>query len=93
MRFAGRLVLSMPHLAAMLRVRRAGGGRPVLGCLRWLLASDVRTWALLTPLLAWLVLDTAADRLGDAAAILITVPPVLAAGVRALRAHLGIHKP
>ncbi|MEV0229346.1 HD domain-containing protein [Nonomuraea sp. NPDC050786] len=94
-RFAVQLVSGMPRLAMTLRRPDgrhrpgAGGGRRAgLRCLRWVLASDVRTWSLLMPLVAWLVLDTAGERLGDAVTILITVPPVLAAGVRALRAWL-----
>ncbi|MEV4106122.1 HD domain-containing protein [Nonomuraea sp. NPDC049695] len=98
-RFAVQLVSGMPRLAITLRRWDAQDGRhrPGVGavrgaglrCLRWVLASDVRTWGLLMPLVAWLVLDTAGERLGDAVTILITVPPVLAAGVRALRARLG----
>ncbi|WP_433430998.1 HD domain-containing protein [Nonomuraea sp. CA-141351] len=95
-RFTVRLVSGMPRLAMTLRQWGSRGGpahRPGAGavesCVRWVLASDVRTWSLLMPLVAWLVLDTAEERLGDAVTILITVPPVLAAGVRALRARLG----
>ncbi|WP_188187384.1 HD domain-containing protein [Nonomuraea sp. SYSU D8015] len=70
--------------------RIGGAERVLIRGVRWLLISEMRTWALLGPLVAWLVLDTAAERLGDAVALLITVPPVLAAGVRALRARLGV---
>jgi hypothetical protein len=51
--------------------------------------SDLRTWALLAPLLGWLVLDAAAERITDAVVIMITVPPVLAAAVHAIRARIG----
>ncbi|WP_187414331.1 HD domain-containing protein [Nonomuraea sp. PA05] len=93
------LMAGMPRMALTLRRRdalgrRGGGGaaaagRAVVRCLRWVVRSDLRTWALLTPLLAWLVLDAAAERLADAVVIAITVPPVLVAAVRAIRARLG----
>ncbi|MGR6916438.1 hypothetical protein ACU635_19525 [[Actinomadura] parvosata] len=51
--------------------------------------SDPRAWALLAPLLGWLVLDAAAGRLADAVVIAITVPPVLTAAIHTLRARLG----
>ncbi|MEV6029809.1 HD domain-containing protein [Nonomuraea sp. NPDC052116] len=93
-RFAVQVLSGTPWLAMTLRRwdSRSGRHRPGVGavrCLRWVLESDVRTWSLLMPLVAWLVLDTARERPGDAVTILITVPPVLAAGVRALRARLG----
>ncbi|MEU7898587.1 HD domain-containing protein [Nonomuraea sp. NPDC049152] len=95
LRFVVRLLWGMPRMAAVLRrpplsVRDLlrPRVRVLLRCVRWLVRSDARVWTLLAPPLAWLVLDTAADRLGDAMVILITVPPVLAAGVRAVRARL-----
>ncbi|WP_214410477.1 HD domain-containing protein [Sphaerisporangium fuscum] len=56
--------------------------------LRWWIASNLRVWALLAPLVGWMAAEAAASNRGDAVAILITVPPVLGAGVEALRARL-----
>ncbi|GAA2204424.1 hypothetical protein GCM10009850_003510 [Nonomuraea monospora] len=94
LRFVCWLMAGMPRMALTLRRRdalRRGGGvvGAVVRCLRWVVRSDLRTWALLTPLLAWLVLDAAAERVADAVVIAITVPPVLVAAVRAIRARLG----
>ncbi|MGW0805501.1 HD domain-containing protein [Nonomuraea sp. NPDC002799] len=97
LRFAAQVIRNMPPLAVTLRSRGSGyqprwlAGARVAGarCLRWVLASDLRVWSGLAPLLAWLVLNTSGG-LGDALAILITMPPVLAAGVHTLRARLGI---
>ncbi|SEG31202.1 HD domain-containing protein [Nonomuraea solani] len=87
--FALRMVAGMPRMSLALRGhsrhRPRCAGRVAVRGLRWVLASDLRTWGLLMPLLGWLVLDTAAGRIGDAVVVLITVPPVLAAGVHALR--------
>ncbi|GAA4954875.1 hypothetical protein HD597_001459 [Nonomuraea thailandensis] len=69
--------------------RAAAAGRAATRCLRWVVRSDLRTWALLAPLLGWLVLDAAAERVTDAVVIVITVPPVLAAAVHAIRARIG----
>ncbi|MFB4264911.1 HD domain-containing protein [Nonomuraea sp. GTA35] len=69
--------------------RAAAVGRAATRCLRWVVRSDLRTWALLAPLLGWLVLDAAAERITDAVVIVITVPPVLAAAVHAIRARIG----
>ncbi|MFI6325316.1 HD domain-containing protein [Nonomuraea sp. NPDC050556] len=77
--FAAQLLWGMPRMAATLRRMRLGGFA------RWIVASDVRVWALLTPPLAWLVVDTAMSRLGDALTLVITVPPALAAGIHVLR--------
>ncbi|MEV0200770.1 hypothetical protein [Nonomuraea sp. NPDC050691] len=41
----------------------------------------------------WLTADAAATRLADALTLLITLPPVLASGVRALRERLGVPAP
>ncbi|WP_181019841.1 HD domain-containing protein [Nonomuraea typhae] len=60
-------------------------GRRALG---WLVRSNVRVAVVFAPLVAWMVAESAATSLGDAAAVLITVPPVLAAGVAALRKRL-----
>ncbi|MET9344697.1 HD domain-containing protein [Nonomuraea sp. NPDC003804] len=90
-RFVAHLLWGLPRMAAAVRGPTLTAGsvlRPATRCLRWLLRSDARVWALLGPPLAWLVLDMAADRLGDAVVILITVPPVLAGGVRAVRERL-----
>ncbi|MEV0995079.1 HD domain-containing protein [Nonomuraea sp. NPDC050202] len=65
--------------------RAAAVGRAATRCLRWVVRSDLRTWALL----GWLVLDAAAERITDAVVIVITVPPVLAAAVHAIRARIG----
>jgi hypothetical protein len=51
----------------------------------WLIRSDARVFALLTPLLIWMTIG-AGPR--EAVAIVITVPPVLYAGVSALRRRL-----
>ncbi|GAA1011768.1 hypothetical protein Aple_013090 [Acrocarpospora pleiomorpha] len=93
-RFALRLAISMPALALTLR-------RPtrhtLTGCLltflRWILRTDLRTWTPLTVLLGWMIVETARNSLGDAVVILITVPPVLHAGVTRLRAKLGLGQP
>ncbi|GAA3184214.1 HD domain-containing protein [Nonomuraea roseoviolacea] len=58
--------------------------------LRWVLATDARVCAVLGPPVLWLTADAAATRLADALTLLITVPPVLASGVRALRERLGV---
>ena len=58
--------------------------------LHWVLGSETRTWALLAPLTAWRVMQAAQGNAGSAIAIVITLPPVLAAGVKWLRDRLGI---
>ncbi|MGW3343212.1 HD domain-containing protein [Nonomuraea rubra] len=90
------LLAGMPRLALTLRGqgaargrRVAAAGRAAVRCLRWVVRSDLRTWALLMPLLGWLVLDAAAERLADAVVIVLTVPPVLAAAIHTIRARLG----
>ncbi|MEU7003035.1 HD domain-containing protein [Nonomuraea sp. NPDC046570] len=83
-RLAAELLVGLPRLAATLR--GPAFRRGLLAALRWIVRSNLRTWALLGPLIAWMVLETTG--LGDALTILITVPPVLAAGVTALRARL-----
>lgn len=90
-RFTAELLVGMPRLAAMLRrpefnLRQLRNR--LLCVLGWILASNFRTWALLSPLLVWMVLETAESNVGDALAILITVPPVLGAAVTALRTKL-----
>ncbi|GAB2864015.1 hypothetical protein GCM10027176_77400 [Actinoallomurus bryophytorum] len=65
----------------------AGAG---LATLRWLLRSKARPWAFLAPAVAWITLRTAQDDLGDALAVLITIPPALATGISRLRDHLGL---
>ncbi|MFI6503274.1 HD domain-containing protein [Nonomuraea typhae] len=60
-------------------------GRRAVG---WLVRSNVRVAVVFAPLVAWMVAESAATSLGDAAAVLITVPPVLAAGVAAVRKRL-----
>ncbi|WP_214103430.1 HD domain-containing protein [Acrocarpospora catenulata] len=87
-RFTLRLLLHMPKMAATLyRVHPPAGGR-ARSLLRWILASDLRAWTALTPLLIWMAIETAATNLTDAVVLIITVPPVLAAGIRALRSRL-----
>ncbi|GAA0986315.1 hypothetical protein GCM10009555_063490 [Acrocarpospora macrocephala] len=88
-RFALRLALSMPALALTLRRPT----RHTLTVLRWILRTDLRTWTPLTVLLGWMIVETARNSLGDAAVILITVPPVLHAGVTCLRKKLGLDQP
>ncbi|MGI5200207.1 hypothetical protein ACQEU6_01050 [Spirillospora sp. CA-108201] len=93
-RFTLRLILGMLALSLTLR-------RPVhdtlahrlLAGLRWILRTDLRTWTPLLLLVGWVVVETARTSLVDAAIALITVPPVLPAGVTHLRAKLGIDEP
>jgi hypothetical protein len=85
-RFTGRLLCGTPRLAITLH------RRSLFRLIRWILASDVRTWGLLAPFVAWMVIETGIDNPGDAVASLITVPPVLIAGVERLRRHLGIRR-
>ncbi|MEU4546421.1 HD domain-containing protein [Nonomuraea dietziae] len=90
-RFVVHLLWGMPRMAVAVRrplLTVEALLRPAVCCLRWLVESDARVWTVLAPPLAWLVIDTAAGRLGDAMVILITVPPVLAGGVRAVRKRL-----
>ncbi len=103
-RFAWQLILSLPRLSLMLRRpqwddrctgiahRIAAGGLTRSGrkALHWVLGSETRTWVLLGPLTAWIVIQTAQGNAGSAVATVITLPPVLAAGVKWLRDRLGI---
>ncbi|MDN3351334.1 HD domain-containing protein [Actinomadura sp. DC4] len=93
-RFALRLTLAMPALASTLRgpARDTLTGR-LLAVLRWILRTDLRTWTPLTILLGWMVAAAARTSVVDAALTLITVPPVLHAGVSRLRVKLGIGDP
>ncbi|WP_204038582.1 HD domain-containing protein [Acrocarpospora phusangensis] len=91
-RFTVQLLAGMPRLAAVLRWHRLGH-RELTDAARarlllttwWLLRSNLRVWALFTPLLIWMVLMAGADNPGDALAMLITVPPVIGAGIEWLR--------
>ena len=93
-RFALRLILGMPMLALAQRrpTRDRLTGR-LVAALRWILRGDLRTWTPLTILVGWMIVETARTSIGDAAVTLITVPPVLHAGVTRLRAKLGLHDP
>jgi HD domain len=99
-RFAWQLLLGLPRLSVMLRRRQwdeilqraaaswlTRSGRKVL---HWVLRSEVRPWALLAPLTAWIVMQTAQGNAGSAVATVITMPPVLAAAVKWLRGRLGV---
>lgn len=91
-RFATQLLVGMPRLAVALRGYAGGfpqvvSGR-VLRVAGWVLGSNARVCALLAPLVAWMAVQAAAGDPADAVAILITVPPVLGAGVRAARDRL-----
>jgi len=103
-RFAWQLIWGLPRLSFMLRWRQwddhhariarhmaasrlASSGRKAL---RWILRSEIRPWALLAPLTAWIVMQTAQGNAGSAVATVITLPPVLAAAVRWLRDRLGM---
>jgi hypothetical protein len=92
--FAAQLLVGMPRLAATLRWPTTGlqqlAVSRTLRAVRWVLRSNARTWALLTPLVAWMTIETAVSNPGDAVAILITVPPVLGAGVEAVRGRLRV---
>ncbi|MEU5876700.1 HD domain-containing protein [Spirillospora sp. NPDC047279] len=81
-RFAWRVLLSVPRLAFTLRGAAWNVG------LRWILRSNVRTWIPLLTLLGWIIAETARDNPVDAVVVLITVPPVMNAGVRWLRDKL-----
>jgi hypothetical protein len=103
-RFAWQLILGLPRLSLMLRrqqwddhcatiAHRAAAGRLMRSgrkALLWVLESEVRPWALLAPLTAWIVMQTAQGNAGSAVATVITLPPVLAAAVRWLRDRLDI---
>jgi hypothetical protein len=103
-RFAWQLISGLPRLSLMLHRRQwdnrstrivpraaasrlASSGRKAL---HWVLGSEVRPWALLAPLTAWIVIQTAQGNAGSAVATVITLPPVLAAAVKWLRDRLGI---
>jgi hypothetical protein len=91
-RFAAQLLVGMPRLAATLRWSASGFRHSVVSgsirVIRWVIRSNARVWTLLTPLLVWMTIETAVSNPGDAVAILITVPPVLGAGVKAVRSRL-----
>jgi HD domain-containing protein len=87
--FVAQLLRGIPRLAITLR-RGTAASSPVLRPVRWLLRSDLRTWSVLGPFVAWMLVETGRQNIGDAVAALITVPPVLAAGVAWLRARLGM---
>jgi hypothetical protein len=103
-RFAWQLILGLPRLSLLLRrppwdylyarmVHRAAASRLTQSgrkALHWVLGSETRTWALLAPLTAWIVVQTAQGNAGSAVATAITLPPVLAAAVKWLRERLGI---
>jgi hypothetical protein len=82
----------MPKLALTLRWPlldlRDLISRRLLRIVRWILESDARAWAVLAPLLIWLVVEAAATSLSEAATIAITVPPVLGVAIRTSRARL-----
>ncbi|NUW39733.1 HD domain-containing protein [Nonomuraea rhodomycinica] len=90
--FVGRTVAGQRIAAVVAWVGAAGRGVGARASrvLRWVLATDARVCAVLGPPLLWLTADAAATRLADAVTLLITVPPVLASGVRALRERLGV---
>ncbi|MGE5289582.1 MAG: HD domain-containing protein [Micromonosporaceae bacterium] len=106
-RFARQLLLGLPRLSVTLRIsiwrdqQLAAGLQVAADCLsragleslRWLLRSQLRPWSLLAPAVAWIALRTARSNLGDAMATLITVPPVLNAGIQWLRARLCLSQP
>jgi hypothetical protein len=84
----------MPALALTLRrPKRYALTDYLLTVLRWILRTDLRTWTPLIVLLGWMIVETARNSLGDAAVIVITVPPVLHAGVTRLRTKLGLDQP
>jgi HD domain len=103
-RFARDLILGLPRLSLMLRMRqwgdrysqlahRAGASRLARSArivLHWVLQSEIRPWTLLAPLTAWIVMQTAQGNAGNAVVTVITLPPVLAAAVKWLRHQLGI---
>ena len=90
-RFALRLLSGMPALALSLcRPARDTLTHHLLAALRWILRTDQRTWIPLTLLVGWMIVEAARTSIVDAAVTLITVPPVLHAGVTRLRTKLGI---
>jgi hypothetical protein len=103
-RFAWQLVLGLPRLSVMLHrpqwdarcagiVHRAAASRLTRSgrtTLHWLFRSEARPWALLAPLTAWIVMQTAQGNAGSALITVITLPPALAAAVKWLRDRLGI---
>jgi hypothetical protein len=90
-RFTLRLILSMPALACTLRrPARNTLTRHVLATLRWILRTDLRTWVPLAMLVGWMIVETARTSIVDATVTMITVPPVLHAGVTRLRAKLHV---
>jgi HD domain len=96
-RFTAQLLSGMPRLAITLRRPLTGQELPditvlPLRLLRYVLVSNVRTWSVLLPFVAWMAIETGQQNIGDALTCLITVPPVLAAGVEWLRRRLGISR-
>jgi hypothetical protein len=80
----------MPTLAVTLRRPvRATPTHCLLTALRWVLRTNLRTWAPLTLLVGWMIVETGRRSIVDATITLITVPPVLHAGVARLRARFG----
>jgi predicted HD phosphohydrolase len=77
--FTWHVLVSVPHLALLLR------NSTWIAALRWILSSNVRTWTPLLALLGWIIAETAKDDFGEAVVVLITLPPVLNAGVTWLR--------
>jgi hypothetical protein len=99
-RFARQLILGLPRLSLTLhrphwdaivhRVAASHLTRSARKALHWVLRTEARPWALLAPLTAWIVMRTAQGNAASAMATVITLPPVLAAGVKWLRDRLGI---
>jgi hypothetical protein len=103
-RFAWQLILGLPRLSLTLSrpqwddlcagiAHRAAASRLTRSgrkALHWVLGSEARTWVLVGPLTAWIVIQTAQGNAGSAVATVITLPPVLAAGIKWLRDRLGI---
>jgi hypothetical protein len=79
-RFAWQLMLGLPRLSVMLRgpqwdarcagiVHRVAASRLTRSgrkTLHWLLRSEIRPWAILAPLTAWIVMQTAQGNAGSA---------------------------
>jgi len=101
-RFAWQLILALPRLSFMLRkqqwddryatiVHRAAASPPWRygrKALCWVLQSQTRSWVLLAPLTAWIVIQTAQGNAGTAVVTVITLPPVLCAAVKWLQDRL-----
>ncbi|GGT02513.1 hypothetical protein GCM10010156_70650 [Planobispora rosea] len=93
-RFTVQLLMGMPRLAVILRWPLSEPAHLTAQVLRrvarWVISSNVRTWSLLTPFLVWMTVEAAASSPWEAAGLLVTVPPVLGAGVRTLRERLHV---